>query len=79
VKNAKKSLFLVKWKYHPPSAKGAISLYIQYNMDQLCLLMDLEEELSAEAEVHQSGRESRIESQLALPPLQEASQGEAKE
>ena len=36
---------MVKWKYHPPSSKGAISLYIQYTMDQLYLPMDLEEDI----------------------------------
>ncbi|WP_042200600.1 hypothetical protein [Paenibacillus camerounensis] len=41
----KKTAFLVKWRYHPTIPKGAISLYIQYTLDQLCLPMDLEEDI----------------------------------
>uniref|UniRef100_UPI0020C142DB transposase n=1 Tax=Paenibacillus dendritiformis TaxID=130049 RepID=UPI0020C142DB len=43
----KRNRSLVKWKYHQPYTKGTISLYIQYNMNQLCLPMDLEEDIPA--------------------------------
>ncbi len=41
----KKKPFLVKWRYPHPLTKGTVSLYIQYTMDQLCLPMDLEEDI----------------------------------
>jgi len=36
---------LVKWSYHTTISKERFLLYIQYTMDQLCLPMDLEEDI----------------------------------
>ncbi len=41
----KRNRSLVKWRYPHPLTKGTVSLYIQYTMDQLCLPMDLEEDI----------------------------------
>ncbi|MFD2881972.1 hypothetical protein ACFTAO_49025 [Paenibacillus rhizoplanae] len=44
-KRKKKPLFLLKMELPHNHFKGEVSLYIQYTMDQLCLPMDLEEDI----------------------------------